>query len=60
VAIIALFSGFPFVWLLRIAAAFVILTNIEATLLTIVLPEWRADVSSLFHVCYRRPTKPDL
>ncbi len=38
------------VWPLYVAAIAVTLTNIEATLLTIVLPEWRADVSSLWKV----------
>lgn len=35
------------VWPLRLAALAVTLTNIEATLMTLVLPSWRADVSSL-------------
>lgn len=36
------------VWPLRLAALAVTLTNIEATLMTCVLPTWRADVSSLW------------
>lgn len=36
------------VWPLRLACLAVTLTNIEATLMTLVLPKWRADVSSLW------------
>ncbi|MCA9133311.1 MAG: CDP-alcohol phosphatidyltransferase family protein, partial [Planctomycetales bacterium] len=38
------------VWPLRLAAVAVTLTNLEATLLTVLLPTWQADVSSLRHV----------
>lgn len=38
------------VWPLYLAAIAVTLTNIEATLLTFVLPKWQADVSSLWKV----------
>ena len=38
------------VWPLRIAVIAVTLTNIEATAITFVLKEWRADVLTLFHV----------
>ncbi len=38
------------VWPLRVAAVVATLTNIEATLLTCILPKWRADVSSLWKV----------
>lgn len=41
------------VWPLRIAAIAVTLTNIEATAITCLLKEWRADVLSLFHVWKR-------
>ena len=34
---------------LRIATAAVVATNLEATLITLVLDEWRANVPSLFH-----------
>lgn len=37
------------IWPLRVALAAVLLTNLEATLITLRLPEWRADVLSLFH-----------
>ncbi len=36
------------VWPLRLAALAVTLTNIEATLMTLVLPTWQADISSLW------------
>lgn len=38
------------VWPLRVAAVVGTLTNIEATLITCILPTWRADVSSLWKV----------
>ncbi len=38
------------VWPTRVAALAVTLTNLEATLLTLVLPTWQADVSSLWKV----------
>lgn len=41
-------------WPLRLAALAVTFTNIEATLLTYVLPQWRADVSSLWKVLRTR------
>ncbi|MEZ6138155.1 MAG: CDP-alcohol phosphatidyltransferase family protein [Pirellulaceae bacterium] len=41
------------VWPTRIAALAVTLTNIEATLLTLVLPTWQADVSSLWKVLHK-------
>lgn len=42
------------IWPLRIAAIAVLLTNLEATLLTVVLPQWRADVPSLWYVLRER------
>lgn len=48
IAAIALFAGWS-VWPLRIAAIAVALTNLEATAITGVLPEWRADVTSIYH-----------
>ena len=38
------------VWLLRLTMIALTLTNIEATLISVVLSEWKADVLSLFHV----------
>jgi CDP-diacylglycerol--glycerol-3-phosphate 3-phosphatidyltransferase len=44
------------VWPLRLSALAVTLTNLEATALTWVLPEWRADVSSLWNVLETKRT----
>lgn len=41
-------------WPIRIAAVAVTLTNIEATLLTWMLPTWQADVSSLWKLLRQR------
>ena len=60
VAVIALFSEWA-VWPLRVAAVAVTLTNIEAILITIISPAWRADVTSVYHAwrdC-KSPGKPD-
>lgn len=43
-----------YVWPTRVAALAVTVTNIEASLLTLVLPTWRADVSSLWKVMRER------
>jgi CDP-diacylglycerol--glycerol-3-phosphate 3-phosphatidyltransferase len=48
VAVVAVFADWS-VWPLRIAAISVVITNIEAVLIAFVLPEWRADVPSLYH-----------
>lgn len=48
VAAITLFAGWS-VWPLRIAAAGVALTNLEATAITCLLSDWRADVTSVYH-----------
>ena len=47
-AVIALFVEWEF-WPLRVAAVAVTLTNIEAILITIISPAWRADVTSIYH-----------
>ena len=47
-AVIALFGEWA-LWPLRVAAVAVTLTNIEAILITIVSPAWRADVTSVYH-----------
>lgn len=44
---VALVLGWA-VWPLRLAALAVTITNIEATLMTLVLPRWHADVPSLW------------
>jgi len=48
VAVIILFYGGP-IWLVRIAIDAVILTNLEATVITAILPEWRSGVLSIYH-----------
>ena len=53
VAVIAIFSDMS-LWPLRIAAVAVTLTNIEALLITLVSPAWRADVTSIYHACRDR------
>jgi len=50
IAAIGLFSGWS-PWLLRVAAAAVAFTNLEALAITWVLPDWQADVSSIYHAC---------
>lgn len=47
-AVIALFVEWA-LWPLRVAAVAVTLTNIEAILITIISPAWRADVTSVYH-----------
>jgi CDP-diacylglycerol--glycerol-3-phosphate 3-phosphatidyltransferase len=37
-------------WLIRIALISVVLSNLEAILITLTIPEWRADVRSIFLV----------
>jgi cardiolipin synthase (CMP-forming) len=52
-AVLALFAGDPSsawtVWPLRVASIGVTLTNLEATAITAVLPEWRANIPSYWH-----------
>jgi cardiolipin synthase (CMP-forming) len=48
VAVVAVFAGWS-VWAVRLALLGVFLTNVEATLITLRLPEWRANVPSVFH-----------
>lgn len=43
-----LFLGWA-LWPLRIALAAITVTNVEAILITIVSPSWRADVTSIYH-----------
>ncbi len=38
------------VWPFRITTVAVLITNIEATAITFLLPQWRADVLTIFHV----------
>jgi CDP-diacylglycerol--glycerol-3-phosphate 3-phosphatidyltransferase len=54
-AALCLFLDGP-VWPLRLTAVCVILTNVEATAITCVLPDWHADVPSLWHAWRLRST----
>jgi phosphatidylglycerophosphate synthase len=48
VAVIAIFVDWD-LWPLRLAAVAVTITNIEALLITLISPAWRADVTSIYH-----------
>lgn len=48
VAAVALINGWA-LWSLRVAAMAVAITNLEAIVITIISPVWRADVTSVFH-----------
>lgn len=49
VGVVCLFGGWT-LWPLRVALIAVTLTNLEAVLITILSPAWRADVGSVFRV----------
>lgn len=53
VAVVALFADWS-VWPLRVALGAVVLTNLDALAITLVLPEWRANVASVFHALASR------
>jgi cardiolipin synthase (CMP-forming) len=57
VAVVAIFAGWS-VWWLRVAAAAVAVTNLEALAITFVLQSWRVDVLSVYHALRVR-TGPD-
>ena len=57
VGIICLFSGWS-LWPFRLGLAAVTLTNLEALLITLVSPHWRADVTSLYHAWRDREEVP--
>jgi len=46
--VISLFIDWS-IWPLRIAGGAVIITNLEAILITIISPTWRVDVTSVYH-----------
>ena len=60
IAVFSVFAEGP-VWPLRVAMAAAILTNVEGILITLVLPRWEADVTSIYHALRdtRRPRPPD-
>lgn len=47
------------VWPLRITAIGGVLTNLEAIAITLVLPEWTADVTSIYHAVKRTHRKEE-
>jgi CDP-diacylglycerol--glycerol-3-phosphate 3-phosphatidyltransferase len=57
VAILAVFAEWS-PWIIRAAMFGVTVTNLEATLITILLPEWRANVRSVFHA-RRQQSEPE-
>jgi CDP-diacylglycerol--glycerol-3-phosphate 3-phosphatidyltransferase len=48
VAVISVLAGWS-VWPLRVALAAVVVTNLEATAITLILSEWRVNVPSVYH-----------
>ena len=53
VGVVSAFAGGT-IWLFRLALGTVVLTNLEATAITLVLPEWRVNVSWLFQALRER------
>jgi cardiolipin synthase (CMP-forming) len=54
-AVVSVFADWS-PWPLRVAMVAVLLTNLEATAVTFVLPQWRVNVPSVFHA--HRPSRP--
>lgn len=48
IAAFTVFAQGP-VWPFRVAMAVVVVTNLEALAMTLILPDWHADIPSLFH-----------
>lgn len=55
-AAVCLFEGWS-VWPLRVAAIAILLTNLEAVAITIISPDWRADVESIVHALRERKSR---
>jgi CDP-diacylglycerol--glycerol-3-phosphate 3-phosphatidyltransferase len=55
---VVVFAGGPS-WPIRIALVAVILTNLEATAISLVLPEWKTDVVSIYHALRSRGGPPE-
>lgn len=53
IGVVSVFAGGT-IWLFRLALGTVILTNLEATAITLVLPEWRVNVSWFFQALRER------
>jgi CDP-diacylglycerol--glycerol-3-phosphate 3-phosphatidyltransferase len=58
IAVVAVFFDLS-VWTVRVAMLGVFLTNLEATLITFLLPQWRANVPSVFHARRTAAEKDD-
>ena len=55
IAVVAVLIGFDgSAWALRVALVAVLITNVEATAITFVLPRWKEDVPSVYHALKRR------
>lgn len=48
IGVLAIFTGWS-LWLLRGALAGVVITNVEATAITLILPRWQVNVPSMYH-----------
>lgn len=57
IAMVSVFADWA-LWPLRITLIFVVLTNLEAVLITFVLRQWETDVTSIYHAMrkVRQPT----
>lgn len=53
IGVVSVFAGGT-IWLFRLALGAVVLTNLEATAITLVLPEWRVNVSWLLQALRER------
>ena len=53
IGVVSVFAGWT-IWLFRLALGTVFLTNLEAMAITLVLPEWRVNVSWLFQALRER------
>jgi cardiolipin synthase len=60
IAVISVLAGWP-VWPIRVAAVAVVVTNLEATAITLILPEWSVNVPSVVHAVRlsRRPERTE-
>jgi CDP-diacylglycerol--glycerol-3-phosphate 3-phosphatidyltransferase len=57
IAVICLFADWA-VWPFYVAIWAAILTNLEATAITLTLPQWRADVRSIYHAIRKEHSRP--
>lgn len=57
IAIVSTFANGS-IWIARFALLGVVITNVEAILITLLLPKWRANVPSVFHIRWIRDEPP--